>query len=73
MIKFLIYLLLFYFLFRFLFSVLFKIKFHRFHNIGNANNNYKSDGSITVSESIHNKNKKHTGKIGEYVDYEEVK
>jgi hypothetical protein len=79
MIKFLIYLFIFYILFRLIFGRFTGVKtrvyrfdthHHHYHN----GKNVQQEGKITVNPKV-NKTSKGTsenGKIGEYVDYEEV-
>ncbi len=73
--KFLLYLFAFYFIYRFIFGGLFKVKVYNF----NQHNHYKQedepqqDGKITIDPKIKTKPKDNDKKLGEYVDFEEVK
>ncbi|MDP1726138.1 MAG: hypothetical protein Q8M15_05100 [Bacteroidota bacterium] len=73
--KFLLYLFAFYFLYRFIFSGLFKVRVYNF----NQHNHYKQqpegqeEGKITIDPKVKPKSKDTDKKLGEYVDFEEVK
>lgn len=75
MFKFLVYLLLFYVVFKFLFGGIFKVNMYNFNQFNQQKPNHNEpEGTITINESVKNAAKKSgNSKIGEYVDYEEVK
>lgn len=79
MIKFLLYLFIIYFLYRLLFGRIMggSIQTREFHH--NVHHHYhqqsqtEPEGRVTVNPKVKPKTDGHSGKIGEYVDYEEVK
>jgi hypothetical protein len=79
MLKFLFYLFLFYVLYRLIVGrvtgTTFKTKVFRFdtHHHHYNQPEKKPEGTVTVNPKIKEAQKTETGKIGEYVDYEEVK
>ncbi len=77
MFKFLLYFVAFYFIIRYLFGGLFKVKVYNFnqHTHYNQPEEQKSqeEGKITIDPRVQSKPKKHENKLGEYVDFEEVK
>ena len=72
--KFLLYLFAFYFILRFIFGG-FKVKVYNFnqHNHYKPEPEPKNEGKITIDPKINQKSKDADKKIGEYVDFEEVK
>lgn len=77
MIKFLLYFLAFYFIFRYLFGSLFKVKVFNFNQHTHYNQPdekiTQEEGKITIDPRVINAPKKQDNKLGEYVDYEEIK
>jgi hypothetical protein len=75
--KFLLYAFLFYVLFRFLFGGLFKVKVYNninhHHYPPQDKDKGKPEGTITIDKKVENKRTTGSDKIGEYVDFEEVK
>jgi hypothetical protein len=76
MLKFLFYLFIFYIVYRYVFGG-FKVKvFHYHQNTPPSHPNqtsYQEEGKITINPKVNAKNKPNDDKLGEYVDYEEVK
>lgn len=76
MIKFLFYLFLFYVIFRFVFGGLrFKVfHYHQNQPPPNPNGDHPhEEGKITINPKVQHKKPAGSDKLGEYVDYEEVK
>lgn len=78
MLKFLFYLFLFYVLYRLLVGrvtgTTFKTKVYRFDtHHHHYTKTEKPEGSVTINPKVKEADKKESGKIGEYVDYEEIK
>jgi hypothetical protein len=79
MIKFLIYLFLLYVVYRLIFgrfignAINAKVFHHNVHHHYNQQQpTQEQEGRITVNPNIKEDKKSHSGKIGEYVDYEEI-
>ncbi|MCG9881706.1 MAG: DUF4834 family protein [Bacteroidia bacterium] len=74
MLKFLFYLFIFYVIYRYVFGG-FKVKvFHYHQNTPPPQpNSYKEEGEITINPKVNKKKSATDDKLGEYVDYEEVK
>ncbi len=78
MIKFLFYLFLIYLVYRLLLgrfmggSIRTKVFHHTVHNHYHQKEQQEPEGRVTVNPNIKNKQDGKPGKIGEYVDYEEI-
>ena len=78
MIKFLFYLFLIYLVYRLLFgrfiggSIRTKVFHHNVHHHYHQKEQQEQEGRVTVDPKINNKQNGTPGKIGEYVDYEEI-
>ena len=70
--KFILTLLAFYFIFRFLFNGLFKVKVYNFNPYQNDAKK-QEDVKITIDPKVKTKSNDCEKKLGEYVDFEEVK
>jgi hypothetical protein len=76
MFKFLLYVLLFYIIFRYVFGSLFgnrTIHYSQHTHYHQQPPNAEEEGKITVDPRVKQKQKSGTDKLGEYVDFEEVK
>lgn len=76
MLKFLFYLFIFYVVYRYLFGG-FKVKVFHYHQNTPPppprQDNYKEEGKITINPKVKPNGSSREDKLGEYVDYEEVK
>lgn len=77
MIKFLLYSFLFYVIFRYLFGGLMKAKTVHYHQTNHYHNNpnerTQEPGKVTVDPKVSKQKQNRDNKLGEYVDFEEVK
>ncbi len=76
MIKFLLYFIAFYFIFRYIFGGLLKVNVFNFnqHTYDQSENKgTQEEGKITIDPRVNTTPKKPDNKLGEYVDYEEIK
>ncbi|MBC7381410.1 MAG: hypothetical protein H7296_00255 [Bacteroidia bacterium] len=73
--KFFLSLLAFYFIFRYLFNGLFKVKVYNFnqHHHYKADTQKREEGKVTIDPKVKTKSNESDKKLGEYVDFEEVK
>jgi hypothetical protein len=76
MLKFLFYLFIFYVVYRYVFGG-FKVKVFHYHQNtpppAPKPERFEEEGNITINPKVSNKRNPKTDKLGEYVDYEEVK
>jgi hypothetical protein len=78
MIKFLFYLFLIYFVYRLIFgrimggSIRTRVFHHNVHHHYHQTEKQEPEGRVTVNPKIKKEQKGHSGRIGEYVDYEEI-
>ena len=75
MIKFLFYLFIFYVVYRYVFGG-FKVKVFHYHQNTPpppTHDHYQEEGKITINPQVKSKESSKDSKLGEYVDYEEVK
>ena len=75
MIKFLFYLFIFYVVYRYVFGG-FKVKVFHYHQNTPpppTRDDYQEEGKITINPKVKSKEISKDSKLGEYVDYEEVK
>lgn len=74
MLKFLFYLFIFYVVYRYIFGG-FKVKVFHYHQNTPPprQDSYQEEGKITINPKVKSKESSKGSKLGEYVDYEEVK